>query len=411
MKHRYTVIAFLFVLANLTYIDRICLSLAAVPIQTEMGLSPSQWGWVLGAFALAYALFEIPAGVMGDRIGPRRVLTRIVLWWSVCTSLTSVVRGFWPLCIARFLFGAGEAGAFPNSSATIARWFPVRERGRAQALVFAGSRVGGALAPFIIVPLQQAYGWRMSFIVFGLLGAIWGAAWYTWFRDVPPDPAKVETAVKQAVAVTRLDWGRTLKQSNLWCLALMYHTYSWSGFFFQAWMYTFLAKARGFNMQDLLHLSWVPFLLAAVGSMVGGTVSDTLVKRVGLKWGRRIVGLVGLSASAVFITAALLAPGKLECVVLLGLAYAASDCMLPVSWAVCLDIGGEHVGAVSGFMNTAGQLGSFLTSVAFGYVVIASGSYELPLLGLAVITGLSAVLWVTIDPTRPVCTHLPDEKA
>lgn len=405
MKTRFGVIAFLFVLANLTYIDRICLSLAAGPIQQEMGLTPDQWGWVLGSFALAYALFEIPSGAMGDRIGPRRVLTRIVLWWSAFTSLTAVVRGFVPLCVVRFLFGAGEAGAFPNSTATIARWFPARERGRAQALVFFGSRIGGALSPFLVIPLQQAYGWRTSFLVFGAAGLVWALAWYAWFRDTPAEAGAPATGEAAARAATRLDWPGTLRQPRVWALFVMYHSYSWSGFFFQGWMYTFLAKARGYDLQDLLRLSWVPFLLAAGGSLLGGLTSDALVKRLGLKWGRRAVGLIGLTASAGFIVAALLTTDKVACVVLLGLAYASSDFMLPVAWAVCLDIAGEHAGTVSGMMNTAGQLGSFLSSVAFGYAVAALGSYELPLLGLAVITAGSALLWLAIDPARAVAVR------
>ena len=406
MKSRFGVLAFLFVLANLTYIDRICLSLAALPIQQEMGLTPDQWGWVLGAFALSYALFEIPSGAMGDRIGPRRVLTRIVLWWSAFTALTPATRSFLPLCLVRFLFGAGEAGAFPNSTATIARWFPGPERGRAQAFVFFGSRIGGALSPFLVIPLQQAFGWRATFLVFGSAGAVWAIAWYAWFHDSPADVSAQQpgSSVAPARAVTRLDWSGTLRQPRVWILFAMYHTYSWSGFFFQGWMYTYLAKARGYDLQDLLRLSWVPFLMAAVGSMLGGATSDALVKRLGLRWGRRLVGLIGLGASAGFLVASYFATGKISSIVLFGLAYASSDFMLPVAWAVCLDIGGEHVGAVSGMMNTAGQLGSFLTSIVFGSVVAAWGSYDLPLLGLAVIAAGSALLWLWIDPLTPVAT-------
>ena len=406
MKSRFGVIAFLFVLANITYIDRICLSLAAIPIQQEMGLTPEQWGWVLGAFALSYALFEAPSGAMGDRIGPRRVLTRIVLWWSAFTALTAATRSFLPLCVVRFLFGAGEAGAFPNSAATIARWFPAQERGRAQAVVFFGSRIGGALSPLLVIPLQQAYGWRTSFVIFGAAGVIWAVAWYIWFRDSPAEAGvrPADNSVAPARAATRLDWSGTLRQPRVWVLFAMYHSYSWSGFFFQGWMYTFLAKARGYDLNDLLRLSWVPFLLAAIGSLLGGVTSDALVKRLGLRWGRRLVGLIGLSVSAGCLVAAYFATGKVSCIILFGLAYAASDFMLPVSWAVCLDIGGEHVGAVSGMMNTAGQFGSFLTSVVLGYVVVAFGSYELPLLGLAAITAGSALLWLWIDPLTPVVT-------
>ena len=193
---RYRVLAGLLLLALITYLDRVAISVASMRIRHDLGIDPSTWGLVLGAFALSYAIFEVPTGAMGDRLGGRRVLTRIVLWWSAFTALTGTARAVWIVPAAavlmgiRFLFGAGEAGAFPNISAVIARWFPKQERARAIGLAWSASRAGGALSPLLIVPLQQAIGWRSTFFVLGGVGIVWCIAWFGLYRDHPKDFSK-----------------------------------------------------------------------------------------------------------------------------------------------------------------------------------------------------------------------------
>ena len=406
MKYRYRVLGFLGVFAIITFVDRICISIAAKEIQSDLGLSPGEWGWVLGAFVLAYAVFEIPTGAMGDRLGPRRVITRIVLWWSAFTALTGAAIGFWSLVACRFLFGVGEAGAYPNCSAAIVRWFPKVERARAQGFVWMMSKLGAALAPLLVIPLQHAFGWRVSFVVFGLAGVVWALAWYSWFRDTPAAKPGISAAERTELAGLEppgrhdnLPWRQVLSRPNLWWVMLMYHTHCWSAFFFLTWLHIFLENGRGYTKTDLLQLSWIPFVCGAGANLLGGIVSDLLVKRIGLKWGRRAVGMVGHGVTSVFLAAALLTDDKHWTVAFLALAYAGSDFMLPVAWAVCLDIGGKHAGAITGAMNTAGQAGSFLTTVLFGHLVSAFGSYDLPLVPIVVMSVLSTVVWLKIDPT------------
>ncbi|MGH9672708.1 MAG: MFS transporter, partial [Bryobacteraceae bacterium] len=367
MKYRYRVLALLFLLSIITYIDRVCISVAGPAMQKDLDIAPELWGWVTGVFAISYAVFEIPTGAMGDRIGPRKVLTRIVIWWSVFTSLTGAISNYALLLLARFLFGAGEAGAYPNSSASISRWFPAGERARATGLVWMASRVGGAISPLLVVPIQNAYGWRMSFYVFGVMGVVWAVVWYWWFRDHPAEkpgvtPAEIaEVGGGTRTAHVSLPWGRVLREGNLWWIMLMYHTYCWGSYFYLSWLHTFLAKGRGFDSADLLKYSWLPFAFGGTANLLGGLTSDFLIRRIGIKWGRRSIGLVGLGASAVFIFATTLTQSKVASVIFLALGYAGSDFMLPVAWAVCLDVGRKYAGAVSGAMNTAGQIGSFLT--------------------------------------------------
>ena len=407
MKSRHIVLVLLFLLSIITYVDRVCISVAGPRMQQDLGITPDKWGWVVGVFAIAYAAFEIPTGSMGDHIGTRRVLTRIVLWWSVFTSLTGTVANYFPLLVTRFLFGAGEAGAYPNSSSTISRWFPAAERARAQGLVWMASRAGGAISPLLVIPIQMRWGWRASFYVFGIVGCIWAAVWYWWFRDTPAQKPGVTKAELREIGLPAeagahrgLPWRQVLGKGNFWAILVMYHTYCWGSYFFLSWMHTFLAKGRGFSDADLRQYSWIPFCFGGLANLAGGVVSDRLVRSIGLRWGRRTVGMTGLATAALFTLATMTATSKLASVIFLGFAYAGSDFMLPVAWAVCLDVGRKYAGAVSGAMNTAGQIGSFLTSVAFGYLVDVYGTYNAPLVPMSAMLVVSAALWLKIDPTE-----------
>ena len=185
--NRRGVVGLLVLLFAITYLDRVCISVAGPRMQEDLGIDAIGWGWVTGMFTLAYCLFEIPTGMMGDRLGPRRVLTRIVVWWSAFTALTGAMTGFSALLLTRFLFGAGEAGAFPTASVVVSRWFPPRQRATMSGVNLMASQIGGAVAPLLVLPIQMRYGWRMSFYVFGVAGLAWSAVWYAWFRDSPEE--------------------------------------------------------------------------------------------------------------------------------------------------------------------------------------------------------------------------------
>jgi MFS family permease len=410
----------LFLLSIITYIDRVCIAVAGPRMQDDLNMSPQQWGWVIAAFALAYALFEIPTGSMGDRLGPRRVLTRIVVWWSFFTTLTGLAWNYLVLLPIRFLFGAGEAGAYPNSSASIAKWFPTTERARAVGLVWMASRVGGALTPFLVIPIQAAYGWRASFFLFGFLGIIWSIVWYKWYRDTPAEMPGVTKEELEEIGPPLskshhgLPWRIAIRKGNLWAIMFMYLTYCYGSFFFLSWLHTYLVRGRGYTEQALL-LSTIPFILGALANLVGGFTSDFMVKKLGLRWGRRSVAMIGLGSAAGFTVVTILTDHQLLALLFLGLSYAGSDFMLPTAWAVCLDVGKRYAGAVTGAMNMAGQVGSFVSSVLFGYfVAMAAGwgysarqQYDLPLIPMTVMLTISALLWLKIDPTEQL---IPEEQ-
>lgn len=409
MRTRTKILGYLFILSIVTYMDRVCMSVAGPRIQADLGLSPSQWGWVGGAFTLGYALFEIPSGAMSDRIGARRVLTRIVLWWSAFTVVTGFVSTFWLMIGVRFLFGAGEAGAYPGAAAVIGRWFPKAERGRATSVVWMASRLGAMLSPVLVVPMQKVWGWRPTFWMFGGIGALWAVAWFLWYRDRPRDKrgvgpaelAEIESEDHPSSVHRPLPWRHLLRNRNFWKLLTTYHAYCWGSYFYISWLHTYLQKGRGMTEDQMKTWSTLPFIVGVGATVFGGWLSDRLVRSHGLRFGRRVVGTAGLVLGGLGLLAVAFAPTPQLAAVFLCVGYLGMDCFLPVSWAVALDVGGRNGGGISGAMNMAGQLGSFVSSVAFGYMVQAWG-YDASLVPLALVTLVGAGIYYTVDATQPV---------
>ena len=403
---RREVLVGLFLLSIVTYLDRVCINSAGPEMQQDLGLSTTQWGYVVSAFLLAYGVFEVPGGWLGDRFGPRLILTRIVVWWSAFTALTGMVRSYVALLIVRALFGAGEAGAYPNASCAISRWFPPRERARAQGIVWMASRLGGALTPFLVYPLVEWWGWRSIFYAFSLPGIVWAVWWWKSFRDYPQEHPRVSAAERDAIgppAAPRrnLPLGALLKSSNFWAILGAYHFFAYASNWYLFWTASYLASTKGWEKSELAAYTGLPFLLAAFADWAGGSLSDRLAGRVGLKWGRRIVGMAGVGTAGALILLSLAIDDRVAASLVLALGFAASDFMLPASWAVCVDVGREASGAVSGAMNTAGQIGGVIMSIGYGSLVATYG-WNLPLAIIASLSFVSALCWLKIDPTKPL---------
>lgn len=414
MAYRYRVLALVASLIVLMYLDRLCISVAGPRIQADLGLSSTDWGWLIGAFTLGYALFEVPTGLLADRLGPRRVIARIVIWWSIFTFATGMASSLGILLLIRFLFGAGEAGAFPSTASVISRWIPANERGKANSVVWTSSSIGGLLTPLLVVPIQQAYGWRMSFLILGVIGLVWAAFWYICFRDTPDEVAGISAAEREHIGKftqplrhDKLPWKRLLRTPNFIRLLAMYHAYCWGAYFYLSWMPTYLQKGRGLSEDGMKFASSAAFAAGLIGVLVGGIASDALVRRFGLRAGRRLPAAVGLVLSGLLLAATAFAGSATFAVVGLCLGLAVMNLMLPISWALCLDIGRKHVGAVSGAMNMAGQAGSFISSIAFGYFVEWWGSYDTALLPLAGMLVISGLIYLTLDPVTQL---FPEEK-
>jgi MFS family permease len=418
---RHGVLYFAFSLGIVTYLDRICIASAAPSMRKELGLSVVEMSFVFGAFTLAYSLFEVPTGWLGDVIGPRRVLTRIVLWWSGFTALTGAAWSYASLLTIRFLFGAGEAGAFPNASRSFARWFPASERGRATAVLFLGSRLGGALAPGLSLFVMARWGWRAAFVLFGLVGVVWAVAWYRWYRD---DPAQHDAVSPDELAWIRgegrsdpsagaagpaptplerepgveVPWRRLVSSPNLWAICGMYFGFGYGLYFYFTWLPTYLIQVLGFSALAGGLLAGLPFLLAGTADVAGGWLTDRLTERCGLKVGRCGIGFMGFCGSAVLLVLSTLTRSALAKAVLIAFALGSADLALSAAWAVCLDIGRKNAGVVTGFMNTFGNLGGFVGPIAMGFAVSRWSSWDVPFYITAGLYAAGALLWLVIEP-------------
>lgn len=410
MKKRYQVLLALSLLSVITFLDRVAISVASPRIMSDLGLSKEQLGWILGIFALAYGGFEIPTGLMGDRLGAKKVLIRVVLWWSAFTVLTGFATGFGMLLITRFLFGMGEAGAYPNSSIVLSKWFPAIERARGQAWIWSASRVGGALTPFLVIPIQTHFGWRATFLFLGALGIVWVLFWKHWFREEPADMKGISQSELTDILLRRnlpeghhrFSW-RIFRDTNLLLLMAMYFCYASGAFFFQGWLPTYLQKGRGLNDQDMSLITSFSFVLGAVGCLSGGYVCDFLVKKLGPRWGRALVALTGLGLSGIFMLISVFVADNAIATILLSAGLGLMDFTIPACWSTAMDIGGKNAGTITGAMNTAGLMGSTINTVAFGYLVTAFGNnYHAPVILLSILLLFGATLWLRIDSTKRI---------
>jgi MFS transporter, ACS family, glucarate transporter len=403
MAARHKLIAVTFTLTTLLYVDRIAISAAKTPITGEFGLSDTQFGWVLSAFALGYALFQVPAGLLADKYGPRIVLATIVALWSAFTGLTGLVWGFVTLIICRFLFGMAEAGAFPNCARAIYMWLPAGERGLAQGINFSGSRLGAAFALPGIAWLLTVAGWRAAFLILGAVGVLWAIGWYVWFRDAPEDHRAVSAQERALIVTGRGESpdgvhiaisARSLWRSrNVRLMMGQYFASNFTFFFCLTWLFPYLQKTYGLDVIETGLLSALPLLGGAAGNWIGGFVVDRLYRRGLVVNSRRYPAIFGFVLAAVGLAGSMFAGSAIESVAWLTLVMVGADMTLPPSWAYCIDVGGKHSGAVSGMMNMAGNLGSFVTSLAFPYLLAASGSTASFFVVGAALNLVAALLW------------------
>lgn len=397
-------------LASITYLDRVAISVTAADMRRDLGLSVVQMSWVFSAFVLSYGLFEIPTGWWGDRVGARRILTRIVAWWSAFTVLTGAAVNYWQLLLTRFLFGAGEAGAWPNVAIVLARWIPQRERGTAQGLFFSGAHAAAGLTPILVASLLYYFHWRVLFVIFGAIGFVWAVAWYRWFRDLPREHAAVNAAELAHIeagtmAPARHDfshtpWKRLLANRSIVFLCLMYFTQVYGFYLFITWMPTYLRESRGFEAIELGLIAGLPMTLSAVADLVGGVSTDWSVGRFGKRAGRALVGFISLFSAGLFMISGTFVASPYVAAVLLAFGAACSNLLLAGAWNTVVDVGGQHSGVVGATMNTAGQVAGFLSPLVTGYIVQYYGNWNAPLYITGFLYLFGALFWLGIHPRQ-----------
>jgi MFS family permease len=428
---RIGVLSFLCVLSFITYYDRQCIVRAQENIQQSLSLSDEQLGLVFGAFWLAYALFEIPGGLMADRFGARFALTRIVLAWSVFTALTGAATGFYSLLVYRLLFGVGEAGAYPNMARIQSQWLPKAERARAGGLLLFAARCGGAFAPVILgaimrssetlqttvsgVSWLQWFGnlesWRIGFFVSGVIGIFWCLAFYPWFRDNPAEKKSVSTAELQHIvqgrgkvdageAMDRRMWGKLLSSLSLWAIGLYYISSMFGWSFFMSWMPRYMKEVHGVAFEKSEWTSAWPLLSGGIACLVGGVLSDALVNRTGWRrLGRAIFPMSGCLVASAAMFAIPHVSSVRDATILMCVASFAFDFGQAANWSAIVDIGGRHSGVTYGYINTFVCLGNTAQPYV-GARVFNTFGWE-ALFGVYAVAFLVATLmWTIVDPTR-----------
>jgi len=428
---RHGVLGFACGLSLITYLDRICISRVSGDIRRDLGLSDPQMGLVYSAFTLGYLIFEVPGGWMGDAWGSRRVLTRIVIWWSVFTALTGCVWAFTignpegflylngglvVLLLVRFLFGCGEAGAYPNLARVVGGWFPFNERGLALGAIWTSARLGGAIAPFVIGRLTFLLGgWRPAFWVLGIVGIVWALIFYRWFRNTPEEHPGCNSGERELIragpyAMSAADgqathafppWRSLLLNVNVWAMSLSSAGVSFGWYFYATWQLDFLKEEHHVTIEQTEILGGLPFLSGAAGALLGGGLSDRLVRVAGRRWGRSLIGVFGFGGAGFCVLLAGQVPALWLAVTLLCLGTFINDMAVPVMWAVCADIGGRYAGTVSGIMNMVGGLGPLVSQPLIPVWRTAYG-WPAALLYLSLSFFVAGLAWLAIDASKPV---------
>jgi MFS family permease len=417
-RARDKVLGFAATLAVITYVDRVCISKSADLMMHDLSLTKEQMGYAFSAFGWAYALFEIPGGWLGDRIGPRLVLMRVVLMWSLFTILTGWAWGLTSLVVCRFFFGMGEAGCFPNLTKAFTIWFPSAERVRAQGIMWISARWGGAFTPLLVVWVLGFLNWRQAFTAFGGLGIVWAVLFYRWFRDDPRQHPAVnagELAIMGDVSVNaarhgHVPWGKLVRSRTVWLLWLQYFCISYSWYFYITWMPTYLQESfPSLGKWQSALLNCIPLFFGGLGSLFCGLIAQRVARVIGSGNARRRIAFVGLMGAAVMLVLATRFTNPVCAMLSVGLASFGNDLSMPGAWGACMEVGGKFTGSLSGSMNMMGNIGGALAPMLVPVVLDwAHGDWNVNFYIFAAVYVVAALCWLWIDPVTPL--ESPDEK-
>ncbi len=411
-RARYWVIFFAVTLAILAYIDRVCISMAMPDMAKDLTLDKVQQGRIFSAFAIAYAIFEIPGGWLGDWMGPRKVLMRIVLWWSAFTAITGAAVNFSGLWVIRFLFGAGEAGCFPNLTKAFTTWLPAVERVRAQGIMWMFARWGGAFTPPLVILVFRYMSWRMAFVTFGGLGLFWAFFFFRWFRDNPRDHkapnaaelALLEGADKMASGHGDVPWGRFLRSRTVWLLWAQYFLLSFPWYFYITWLPTYLKEGRHLDAGTAAKYAIFPLLFGGMGSFACGFLSNRVTLITGdVKTTRRLMAFLGFLGASIMLVVSIQTADPLYAMLFMGCASFFNDLVMPGAWGACMDVGGKYAGTLSGSMNMMGNMAGFVAPQVGGYILQSyNNDWNLFLYVMAGVYLAGTLCWPFIDPVTPL---------
>ena len=403
---RHQMVGATFLLALIVLFDRVLISVAKDPVADALSLSDTEMGWVLAIFALGYALFQTPSGIYVDKHGPRKTLALIVSLWSIFTALTGAAFNLIFLLIVRFLFGAGEAGAFPSMARAIYKWIPVDERGIVNGINFSGGRIGAAIALPLVAWLIDLVGWKLSFLILGVFGVAWSICWYLWFRDDPKDHkfmspdevAYIKQHTQQEVSKSNGDTSllKMFKSKNMLLLMGQYFSSNFTFFFCLTWLFPHIKSTYHLDAMEAGLYASAPLLCGAFGNWFSGWLVDRTYRKGKWALSRKLPAIIGFTLAAFGIIMSIFINEVNGAILFISIAVFGADMTLSPSWSACVDIGKEHSGAVSGTMNMAGNLGSFITALAFPYLIAFTGSVTPFFILAAVLNILAVFCWMNI---------------
>jgi sugar phosphate permease len=393
----------------ITYMDRTNISVAAPAMAQEFGLSKTEFGVVFSAFLWAYAIGQIPGGWFADRFGPRRVLLFIVPFWSLMTVATALAVGRISLIFTRFVFGLGEAGAFPTATRAMQLWFPPSERGLVQGVTHSFSRLAVALVPFVAVSMMVRFGWRWIFYSFGGIGLLWAIAFWISYRNLPEDHRGVNVAELARIRGRNADgsvkkseasgaamappWNTILRSANMWYIAAAYGCFFYGTYFYVTWFPTYLLEYRHLSLQAVGIFASLPFLAGMVGDIAGGSLTDLLYRRTArARFARRTVAVPAMLASAICLIPAATTSSPWMALACLTASFFFLEMVIGPAWAVPMDVGGKYSGTVTGVMNMAGSLSASVSPIIFGFLV-GRGSWIAPFFITAMVLVTGSVIW------------------
>ncbi len=411
IPRRFLFVAGSFILTLFLYIDRACISAAKDEVSGDLGLTDNQMGWVLSAFALGYALFQVPAGYFSDKYGPRRVLTIIISIWSLFTALTGAVKTYISMLIVRFFFGAGEAGAFPGISRAVYSWIPLRERGIVQGINFSGSRIGAAFAMPLVAWMISQVGWRASFYILGVAGILFALLWYFLFKDKPENHPALSVEEKQFIlenrqekteepTISKLSAKILFSSKNVWLAMLQYFGSNFTFFFTLTWLFPHLKETYNLELMEAGFYASLPLLFGAAGNWFSGVLVDMIYRKNKWKLSRKLPAIIGFSLVMAGMLGSMGMDSVNGAVIMLSIAVFGADMTLSPSWSFCIDIGKKNSGTVSGTMNMAGNIGSFITALAFPYLLSWTGSESTFFIVAASLALISILSWVYMNPEK-----------
>ncbi len=424
---RWLIIGLIFVIDILMFIDRINISIAAKYIIPEYGLSEVQMGSVFSAFVLGYALLQIPGGWIGDRFGPRRVLTWAIVWWSAFTMATAIAGELFlvsllgivgSFMVIRILIGIGEAAALPNRNRTVANWIPPQERALAFGIGGSGSMVGAAVTPPLIVAIMVTLGWRVAFYLAGAAGIGIALLWYWFARDRPEQHPQINQAELRYITESASEdqsvhnrdihqrvgpapWRALLHSKSLWCLTAAYFTIGYIAYLYFSWLYLYLVNVRGFSITHGGLYGSLPFATAALVAPLSGWLSDRLSRSYGKRIGRCMLGIVGLLLGACWICAGAAAADPILAVVFLSLGSGSLFLGVPAYFATTIDLSRTHAGVVGGFMNMGGNLGGALSPTLTPLLAHHFG-WDGALYASAALAVIGSFFWLGVHPEQSI---------